>query len=424
MKRVLMIVPFFPPMAGGGVYRPLSLARYLPRYGWEPTVVTPRGDAYWLRDEQLEDRIPDACRVVRTDTLSGQSLLARLRRGARAPQTRSSRRFGAVRRLAAATLMPDTYVGWYPYAVRAGRRLLSEGKFDAVYSTSPPETSHMVGMKLHRRSGLPWVADFRDPWMNLYLLPPPTPVHAALHRKLESRVCARARVVVTTQWHEQLIRRQYPQAAVERISNGFDAAEMANVTDRNPATRPMRIMHAGMLTQKRTAVPFLHALRAFLERTPTAREDIEVVFVGPREDENDRAARELGLGSVVRFLDSVPHLEALRMQRASHILLLIKHANPDYVGLVPGKLYEYIGLRRPILALAPDGEARALVDGLGRGATALPEDVDAIADHLAKMYGHYRAGVLDDEYDLTERTEYDRAEIAGEMARVLDAITT
>jgi len=424
MKRVLMIVPFFPPMAGGGVYRPLSLARYLPRYGWEPTVVTPRGDAYWLRDEQLAERVPDTCRVVRTDTLSGQSVLARIRRGGRASQTRSSRRFGAIRRLTAATLMPDTYIGWYLYAVRAGRELLRKGAFDAVYSTSPPETSHMVGIKLHRESGLPWVADFRDPWMNLDLLRPPTRIHQAVHRRLESRVCARACVVVTTQWHEQLVRRRYPEADVRRITNGFDATEMAGVGDVTPAARPMRFMHAGMLTQKRTALTFLRALRKYLDREPKARDDIDVVFVGPREDENDRCARELGLVGVVRFVDSVPHAEALRMQRASHVLLLIKHANPDYVGLVPGKLYEYIGLRRPILALAPDGEARALVERLGRGETALPEDVDAIADCIERLHGRFRTGTLDSDFDLTERNEYDRTELAGEMAGVLDEVTS
>ncbi|MGD8414509.1 MAG: hypothetical protein PVF33_09765, partial [Candidatus Latescibacterota bacterium] len=187
MKRLLMIVPFFPPMAGGGVYRPLSFVKYLPEYGWRITVVAPRGDAFWIRDERLVGQIPDSCEVIRTDTLSGQAMMARLRgpggsgSKVRPSQKRSSAGFSAARRIASLFLVPDSYAGWRPFAVKAATAAIESGRFDALYSTSPPESSHLAALSVQRRSGLPWVADFRDPWMNLYLFKPPTPLHAAIH---------------------------------------------------------------------------------------------------------------------------------------------------------------------------------------------------------------------------------------------------
>ena len=418
-----MIVPFFPPMGGGGVFRPLSFVRYLPLYGWRTTVIAPRGDAFWIRDESLLGAIPAECRVVRTATLSGQSVLSVLRRRDDAAVSRSSRGFARARQLGSALLLPDTYIGWFPFALRAALRESRMSRFDAVYSTSPPETSHLVGDHVQSRLRLPWVADFRDPWMNLRLLQPPSTLHARFHRALEANVCARARaVVVATRWHESVMKEAYPTARVERIPNGYDGEEVRSVVSLAPPRAPMRFVHAGMLTQKRTAVAFLEALARFLARRPQAREDVRVDFVGAREDENERAVARLALSGVVHMRDSIAHEEALRLERQAHVLLLIKHANPRYDGLVPGKLYEYVGLARPVLALAPAGEARSLVESLRRGETAPPDDVDAIAHKIDVLYERYREGTLDASYDLSSVPALERSRQAGELGRLLDSI--
>lgn len=416
-----MLVPFFPPMGGGGVYRPLSFVRHLPAYGWRTTVVTPAGDAYWIRDESLVGRVPGECRVIHTRTWSGQAMLARGRGGRPAPR-RSSRGFGVTRRLAAAVMIPDSYVGWIGFAVRAALEVAKNEHVDAVYSTSPPESTHLAGLKVHRATGLTWVADFRDPWMNLHLLDAPTPWHTRLHRRLERSVCSHASsVVVTTRWHETRMHHTFPAAVVARISNGYDGEELAAVDAPPPPARPMRIVHAGMLTQERSATPFLEALARVLRTEPSLGGEMEVEFIGPREDENERSVARLNLSGVVKFRDPLPHAETLRVERSSHVLLLVKHADPRYDGLVPGKLYEYVGLRRPVLALAPEGEARQLVTSLRRGETASPAELAEIERALRTMIGHYRAGRLDDVYDLSPRPEFDRSRLTGDLASVLDA---
>jgi glycosyltransferase involved in cell wall biosynthesis len=423
MKRLLMIVPFFPPMAGGGVYRPLSFVKYLPEFGWQTTVVAPRGDAFWIRDERLVDQIPTSCEVIRTNTLSGQALLSR-RRDKRPPQKRSSSRYSAARRLASFFLVPDSYAGWRPFAVNAAMAAVERNRFDALYSTSPPESSHLAAMAVQRRTGLPWVADFRDPWMNLYLLRPPTPFHAAWHRRLERRVCARAHAVVTTKWHESQMKQTYPDAVgVTRISNGYDAAEAASAASGKPPGDRFRITHAGMLTQHRTALPFLHGLRHLFAEHPEIRAGIEVLFVGAREDRNEEAAMSLGLGDVVQFRDTLPHEETLQLERSSHILLLIKHVNPDYSGMVPGKLYEYFGARRPVLAIAPAGEAAQLVRDLNRGVVVAQDEERALSAALAELYRDFENGSLERRFDLSPRPEFSREVLAGRLASLLDDIS-
>jgi glycosyltransferase involved in cell wall biosynthesis len=421
VKHVLMIVPFFPPMGGGGVYRPLSLTRYLPLHGWRVTVVAPRGDAYWIRDESLLRRIPDEVNIVRTDTWSGQAMLRR----SGSTQKRSSSGFGRLRRVASTVMFPDSYVGWYPFAVRAAMEVVEQGGVDVLYSTSPPETAHRVGGTIHRRSGLPWVADFRDPWMNLHLIDVPSPLHAAVHRRMERAVCRSADVVVTTEWSGELVKRACADARVTRIPNGYDGEDAASVMGMTPPPGgPLRLLHAGTLTLRRSAVPFLRALHALFQRRPETRGGVEVEFVGAREDSNDRAMAELNLGECVRFVDTVPHDEMLRRERAAHVLLLIKHDDPRYNGLVPGKLYEYVGLQRPVLALAPPGEARELVTSLRRGETAPPGDIDAISRAIECLLDHHTAGRLDASYDLSERPELERSRLAAHMARVLEEAHT
>jgi glycosyltransferase involved in cell wall biosynthesis len=259
--------------------------------------------------------------------------------------------------------------------------------------------------------------------MNLYLFKPPTPLHGALHRRLERRVFHEAHVVVTTRWHEDQVKRSCPDAlGVTRIPNGFDAVEAASVEALQPENNRFRITHAGMLTQKRTAVPFLRGLRRFLAERSDIRSKIEVFFVGAREDKNERAVRDLELEDVVEFRDTLPHDEMLQLEKRSHILLLIKHVNPDYRGMVPGKLYEYIGLGRPILALVPEGEAANLVERLGRGVVAGQEDEREVAGAIARLYEKFERGTLDDDFDLSPRHEFSRESLAADLARLLDGL--
>jgi glycosyltransferase involved in cell wall biosynthesis len=420
-RRILMIINFFPPAGGGGVYRPLSFVKYLPRLSWQVTVLTPRPGEFWVSDPGLEREVPPDVRIVRTDSLSGARFLGTFRGGAgRSAGKRSSGGFAALRRIGEFFLVPDTYVGWTPFAMRAAARLCREEHFDVVYSTSPPDSTHLVGRAAARGGNIPWVADFRDPWINLYLREPPTPLHRALHERMERSVARADLLLVTTVWHERVLAKKYPGCHVERIPNGYDEDDFARDGEAPPAAGPFTVTHCGMLTLGRSSKPFLEGFRVLASRAPEVARAIRVVFIGPRESANEEWVERLGLGASVHFEDNLPHHEVIRRERESHALLLIKHDDERYNGLVPGKLFEYIGARRPVLAVVPEGEASRIVRELGRGEVASIGRPEEIAAALERMYRRFVQGTLESSYQLDAAKAYSRRA----EAEKLDALLT
>jgi glycosyltransferase involved in cell wall biosynthesis len=418
-----MIVNFFPPAGGGGVYRPLSFVKYLARLGWEITVVAPRPGEFWISDPGLEREVPASVRVVRTASLSGLRVLGALR-GGREPgaSRRSSGGFGALRRLGEFFLVPDTYAGWVPFAARAAERLVSSERFDAVYSTSPPDSSHLVAMRIARRRPLPWVADFRDPWVNLRLRTPPTPLHRLIHERMERAASRADLVLVTTEAHEAMLRRRYPGSRVERIPNGYDEEDFPREPAVRPPAEPFTVTHCGMLTLGRSVRPFLEGFAAFMKRAPSKAAATSVAFIGARESANEELVESLGLADRVRFEDNLPHDEVVRRERESHVLLLVKHDDERYRGLVPGKLYEYIGARRPILAIAPAGAAARRGAAMRRGEVAAIGDPADVAAKLAGPHARWREGTLESGYSLEEAPEWSRRAGAERLHALLSAL--
>ncbi len=421
--KLLMLINFFPPSGGGGVYRPLSFVKYLSRMSWRITVVTPKPGEFWITDPGLEDRIPDGVRVVRTGSLSGHRILGVVKGGRGAGGSRrSSSRFERIRRIGELVLVPDTYVGWVPFAVRAARRLCRGERFDIVYSTSPPDSTHLAAARITRSFSIPWVADFRDPWISLCLRDPPTALHRAIHRRMERRTAGASRVIVTTTRQKERIETLYPACRVEKIPNGYDEDDFAGLDNVAPPERPFTMLHGGMLTLGRTSRNFLEGLSLFLDENPEAADEVRVVFLGARESDNEEWVRKLGLDDAVSFADNVPHARCIEMERSSHVLLLIKHDDERYRGLVPGKLFEYIGARRPILALVPEGEASRIVTGLRRGEVAGVSDPASIARKIHTMFELYRQGRLDGSYSLEKAARCTRRSAAERFNEVLTSI--
>jgi glycosyltransferase involved in cell wall biosynthesis len=422
-KKILMIINFFPPAGGGGVYRPLAFVKYLSRLSWRVTVVTPQPGEFWISDPGLEAQVPREVRVVRTSSLSGLRVLRSLRPGARATASRrSSRGFGALRRLGEHLLVPDTYRGWVPFASRAAGDLCRAEHFDVVYSTSPPDSSHLAALPVARKFGIPWIADFRDPWINLHLRKPPTPFHRMMHERLEASVARRALLLVTTIAQEEMFRRDYPGCRLARIPNGYDEEDFAGLDDKPPQAGPFTVSHVGMLTLGRTSRPFLEGLALLKRRSPAKAAAVRVVFIGARESANEQWVRSLDLAERVVFEDNLPHREVVRRELGSHALLLIKHDDERYRGLIPGKLFEYIGARRPILGVVPEGEAARIIRDLGRGEIAPIDDPPRIAEALERMFDRHAAGELDRAYSLAEVPRYSRRAETERLDEILERL--
>src|ERR1044072_3181320 len=194
-RRLLVLSYFFPPHGGGGVRPVLGLTRHLPEQGWEGAVVCAGAGDYWVIDEALATRVSARTEVIRVEGGSPLGAWLKLRRGDRGKRPQGV--FGVLRRLSDFWLVPDPYVPWTGRARAAAAERLQCGGFDALLSTSPPSSVRLAAARLRERFEVPWVADFRDPWMGLYHRPPPTAWHAARQAQLQTQALGWAEPGIT-----------------------------------------------------------------------------------------------------------------------------------------------------------------------------------------------------------------------------------
>lgn len=423
MKKLLYFAYYFPPQGGAGVQRSLKFVRYLPDFGWRPSVVTARAD-YWMEDRSLLAEI-DAETIVRRVSFPGARLLGRSPAGG----ARSGARIRLLRGLTRWVALPDAYVGWSAAARRAGEELLRAEAHDAILTTSSPDSAHLIGRALRRRFGLPWVADFRDPWTRRLSHAPPTAWHDRRHRALE-RSCLREadRIVVTCEEAREEMLARDPALRPEKVQvvwNGFDAGDFRAVLPggARPAWIPAEgfdLLHAGQLNPERPCAPFLAGLRRYFDRHPEEEGRRRIGFVGGHYDHDREAVRRLGLTSSVAFFASCPHAESIAGLLSARALLLLEQDSERGRLVLPGKFWEYARARRPVLALVPrPGAAERWLRALGVGIWADPQDPERIAEGLELVWRMpppaYPDGAL---------APFERRELTRLLASILDALTS
>ncbi|MEO5987402.1 MAG: glycosyltransferase, partial [Candidatus Eisenbacteria bacterium] len=408
-------------LAGGGVHRVLSFTRYLPEHGWDCTVICAGVHDYWVRDESLV--VPSGAEVIRVSGGSALSAMLRMNRGGGTGR-RSGRSFAPLRGLGDWFLIPDSYAGWARRAEAVAAKRLAAGGIDALLTSSPPDSTHLAGLSLADRFRVPWVADFRDPWIGLHFRTPPTAWHHARQASLERRVLERAELTLTaSRTHlESLGRRSGARVLrAAHLPNGFEPFPVSGITSVD--TTRFRLAFTGTLSLMEDAGTLLKAIQLVLERRPEAREQLRVDLAGPYDTDYESRAASLGLGGVVEFHGPLAHQTAREMQRSADALLLWKPRAAGYATMVPGKLYEYLDSARPIVALLPaDDEAGAWV-AAGGGVVTPPGDAVALAQVIETMYTMWRQRGRVPDGRLAWLDEHARPRLTAELARMLNSIT-
>ncbi len=390
---MLVLCYFYPPLAGGGVHRVLGFTRHLPDHGWDCTVVCASAGDYWVTDPSLESLIRPGTEVIRVPGGSALSALLRWRRGR--PGERSGSLFAGLRRLSDWWLLPDSYAGWAARARRAAGARLKRGGIDAILSSSPPDSVHLAVLGLDR-GAIPWVADFRDPWIGLTFRDPPTAWHRARQAALERAVLEGCDLALTaSRTHADTIGKisgGRPRRVVH-LPNGFEpddgAPSPAGGAAAPPAAR-FSVVYTGTLSQMPDTEVFLEALHEVLARRPEARRRLRATLAGPFESGYRDRAVALGLTGIVEFTGPRPHAETRTLQRDAALLVLWKPRGLPT--MVPGKLYEYLDAGRPVVALlARDDEAADLVRRSG-GTVVEPGDRMALAAEIERRYAAWHAG--------------------------------
>jgi glycosyltransferase involved in cell wall biosynthesis len=423
VKTLLLVAYFFPPLGGGGVQRSLKFARYLPDHRWRPIVLTARESRYWITDPSLLDELPPDVDVRRAFSPDGLWLSSLVRRSS-GHAVRAGGATSRLRRAASWVLLPDAYVPWKPFALREARRVMRERRIDAIMTTSSPDSAHLVGLDLVRESGVPWVADFRDPWTRRISFDPPTSWHARRHERLERCVLETAsRVVVTTRetGEEFSTRVGIDPDRIDVIPNGFDPADVeARLSP--PTFDRFRLRYVGQLTAGRSIAPVIPVLEAFFARCPEARAVTDVRFTGPRESENDALVEAAGLERVVTFEGPCSHGTAVERLSEAHVILLVESMAPHAGLIAQGKLYECLATGRPVLGVVPRGAVSRLIGELGGGVAATPADEGAAVAYLLEAFSAWRGGRLLPGADPTALAGYDRRSLTARLARTLDQL--
>jgi glycosyltransferase involved in cell wall biosynthesis len=413
VKRLLLVTYYFPPLAGPGVFRPLRLAKYLPREGWDVTVLTVSESTRAPKDPSLLQDVPESVRVERTGSFEPRTaFIAMNKLGLQ----------GLVRRLQPWLMLPDDQVGWVRPAVRGALRILHETRHDVIVTTSAPYSAHLIGKRLQGVTGTPWIADFRDEWTtNPYLEDRyPTRWHLERNRSMERAVLGRAdRVVCVSQPWLDTLRGLVPDVPDERfvvMPNGFDGDHF--LARGGQTDRRFRIVYTGMFYGPRSPRPFLEAWRRVVESGRIPSEESEVVLMG-RTSWEGQSIEPFPAGRL-RIVEQRPYFETLELlQQAAALLLVIPREGGK--GNHTGKLFPYLASGRPILALAPESNVAAdLIRKSKSGIVAPPDDPDAIAQAIEALYHDWKRGgaVVNQERETIEAFEASRQ--AADWARLLE----
>ena len=438
MKRVLMISYYFPPSGGPGVQRVLKFVKYLPAFGWQPTVLTvaPEHAAYPDLDPTLAEEIPATVRLVRTRSWDPYAVYARFQGKAKDEMVgvgfvkegdAVSGRQRLARWVRANVFVPDARVGWVPFARRAARSLFNEGAYDVIFTSGTPHSTHLVGRSLRRRFHTPWVVDMRDPWTDIsyYQDLPHTALARRVDAALERSVLSTADAVISvSDGVGRLLQAKAALQHYETVPNGYDPADIPTV-EATPSRRGDRfiIAHVGTLSGQQQAPGLVQALARCAEADPAWRARLEIRFVGHVDGAILAAYRDAGLGDALAVTPYVPHAEAIGHMRQADLLMVAVQRVVHNEGVTPAKVFEYLSIGTPVLGLAPpEGDLARILRATDGGSTFAHEDTDGIAAFIAGHAARLARGDPPPRPDTTALRAYDRRVLTERLAALFDRL--
>lgn len=434
--KVLMLSYYYPPLGGIGTLRSLKFAKFLPEFGWQPLVLTPEKGVHSYYCEREEGDLPGV-EVVRTGyfDLAGKiwgAFRAPRKAGGGSFEAKGSRSKGKgnyLSKLAKDWLFfPDQHIGWYCSALKEGLKVTGEKDVTALFSTSSPVTAHLVAQAIKRKTALPWVADLRDLWtQNPYYTK--NVLAFRLERALERHILGSADALVTVSAPmARKLAKNHPNKDICVITNGFDEEDFCKGFSVNSGLK-FTITYTGQLYNlKRSPEPFFKAMASLAEKGAIDLNRVEVRFFGETDPGLQELADRYGLGGSFLATGVVPYPDSLRYQAGSTVLLLLEWGRRDSGDIYTGKLFEYLGARRPVLAVTRDGSIVADLLREANAGEAIAVDKEKWQDRLEEtLFRWYREFINTGRvgYHGNENViqRYTRKKTAGDLAALLDKIS-
>ena len=435
MKKVLIVTYYWPPAGGPGVQRVLKFVKYLPKFGWQPIILTVANGEYPAIDKSLEKNIPQECKVFKTKTREPMALYKQflgMKKNDRIPTAvlvdsnpSIKKRFANWVRLN--LFIPDAKIGWKKFAVKEGMKIIKNEKPDLIFSSSPPPTVHLIASELAGKSKLKWIADFRDPWTDIHYYEdqPRLTIVKSIDKKYESKVLNKAdKVTCISKLDIELdFAKKTDKEKCINIPNGYDENDFDELNLFNTPTKKFTILHLGAINKERNPEKFFEAVSLLYKKGIINKENFQITFVGNIDPVVMTSVEKNEIWELVTYVDYLPHKEALQYTDRANVLLLLVTQSEKNRRILPGKTFEYMRTGKFIIALGPeDGEVARIISETNTGIVIDYSNEEKIRQIIEKKFLEWKENNLSFNGKAEEIKKYSREKLTEQLVKVFNSL--
>lgn len=423
-QKILIISYYWPPAGGPGVQRWLKFTKYLPEFGWKPTLFIPENPSYPIIDESLENEVSPDLEIIKTKIWEPYQLAEKFGKDnkkfkagqfdVKKNQTWKSKLSIFVR---GNFFIPDARVFWVKPSINYLKKYLAENHFDAIVTTGPPHSMHLIGLGLKKEfPNLKWIADFRDPWTEISYYKHLKLTNSAdkKHKNLEQKVFQNADITLATSFADaENFRRKGANAIC--ITNGFDKMEVEVEVE----TEKFTLSYIGVLEQLRNPENLWQVLKDLIAENREFSNDFELKFVGKIDDLILNKLENSTLKNSIKNVGYLSHEESNLEMQQSDLLLVTNFPEEKSKGIIPGKLFEYLQTGNTILSFGPkNADVEKILNETNSGKHFSFEDSENLKQFILEKYEEWKSG----ETSLIERniSQYSRRNLTKKLVEVLE----
>ncbi|MGM1054279.1 MAG: glycosyl transferase family 1 [Bacteroidota bacterium] len=424
MKKVLIITYYWPPAGGPGVQRWLKFVKYLRDFDIEPVVYIPENPDYPLMDETLKNEIPKDISILKKRIFEPYFLAGMFSK--KQTSTISSGIINAEKEqsfiqklllfIRGNFFIPDARKFWVKPSIKYLSEYIQKNNIDTIITTGPPHSVHLIGLGLKEKQAIRWIADFRDPWTSIgyHKKLKLTEASEIKHKRLEEKVLKEASDIITTSFTTKAEFEQITDKPIMVITNGYDVFYSAQVK----LDEKFTISHIGSLLSGRNPLNLWLVLGELINENGDFSKDFRLKLVGALSDEVVNSIKKSGLNEHLELIGYVSHPEALRIQRSSQVLLLVEINSEETRGIIPGKLFEYMAAKRPVLAIGPEKwDVEKILQETGSGNYFNYRERENLKFRILEYYDLYKKDALRSDSKNIEK--YSRKNLTQKLAELL-----
>ena len=434
MKRVLIITYYWPPSGGSGVQRWLKMSKYLPENGWQPVIYTAENAEYPVEDPSLAQDVAPEAEIIRRPIVEPYTFYKKflgMKKGEKVKAgfiNEGAKKSGWKESLSiwlrGNLFIPDARCWWIKPSVRYLSNYLKEHPVDAMISTGPPHSMHLIARALHKKFNIPWVADFRDPWTDIDFYKDLKLTRCAdrKHHRLEHQVLTEATKVVTVGWDCAKGLESHGAKDVAVITNGFDETFVETFPETSSETSnfdhetlPFTMSHIGIVGANRNPETFWQSI-AELDLP------IKIRLIGQVDNSVIESIKRHNIEKYVEIIPYIPHNQVIAEQQKSDVLLLFINNTPNAKGILTGKIFEYMASGRPILCIGPeDGDSARILNETQTGITIDFNDKEKMKSVILDLLAKHNANQLVTN-DIQAVEKYSRRNLTKDFVKILNEI--